>query len=426
VCGGGGLHPMIALETQKTDADLVAEVRFLMEEGLGEDAIARRLNITRHRSQKFVAQVTWDRSGGVPAVVSDNSALSLYDAACTALAKAVRVDEIKTVRDVSEAIRAYARQAKNREMEANAVVLRERAERRLGEKLIEAKTAGQISRGQPPKGEKNCAASEQFSRVTLEEAGIDRKLSSRAQKKAVIAAEAFDAMVAQMRDDIVTGRRTADILQSAKADVQKEARRELQRVLSDKTATLPSGRKMPVIYADPATKFRAGVGNRSVENHYRTMSIDELCELPIAERCLPDCQLFVWSTVPQLANTITRILPAWGGFEYSSHCMWDKTSPDHERECGTGFVFRNQHEVLIYATRGRPPGPKVAPPSIYRERKREHSRKPDYFRQMIIEMTGGLPVLELFARVDDEHPLPDGWESWGNADRTERLVEHAA
>jgi N6-adenosine-specific RNA methylase IME4 len=147
------------------------------------------------------------------------------------------------------------------------------------------------------------------------------------------------------------------------------------------------------------------------------LSIDELCELPIAERCLPDCQLFIWSTVPQLAKTITRILPAWGGVEYSSHCMWDKTSPDHERECGTGFVFRNQHEVLIYARRGRPPGPKVAPPSIYRERKREHSRKPDYFRQMIIDITGDLPVLELFARVDAAHLLPAGWESWGNQAR---------
>jgi hypothetical protein len=272
------------------EATQVAEVRLLMEEGLGEDAISRRLNITRHRSRKLVAQVMLE-SRAVPVVVSHNSALSLYDAACTALAKAVRVDEFKTVRDVSEAIRAYARQAKNREMEANAVVLRECSERRLGEKIIEAKTAGQISRGQPPKAEKNCAASDQFSRVTLEEAGIDRKLSARAQKKAGIEAKAFDVMVARLRDDIVTGRRAADIFQSAKADVQKEARRELQRVLSDETATLPSGRKMPVIYADPATKFCAGIGNRSIENHYRTMSIEELCELPIAERCLPDCQL---------------------------------------------------------------------------------------------------------------------------------------
>jgi hypothetical protein len=26
----------------------------------------------------------------------------------------------------------------------------------------------------------------------------------------------------------------------------------------------------------------------------------------------------------------------------------------------------------------------------------------------------GLPVLELFARVDAEHPLPEGWGAWGN------------
>lgn len=196
-----------------------------------------------------------------------------------------------------------------------------------------------------------------------------------------------------------------------------QARRvEVQRTLSDETARLAvSGRKFPVIYADPATKFMAGLGTRSTENHYRTMPMDELCAMGAAvqARCLLNCQAFIWSTVPQLANTITRILPAWG-FEYSSSCMWDKTDPDHENEMGPGFVFRNQHEILIYATRNYPPGPRIKPLSIYRERKREHSRKPDYFRGMIADMTGNLPVLEMFARVDAEHPLPVGWEPWGN------------
>jgi N6-adenosine-specific RNA methylase IME4 len=198
--------------------------------------------------------------------------------------------------------------------------------------------------------------------------------------------------------------------------VHHERRIEVQRSLSDETGRIAvSGRKFPVIYADPATKFIAGLGTRSTENHYRTMTTDELCAIgeAVKLRCLPNCQAFIWSTIPQLANTIVRILPAWG-FTYSSSCTWDKTDADHENEMGPGFVFRNQHEILIYATRGNPPGPVIKPVSIYRERKREHSRKPDYFRQMIADMTNNLPVLELFARVDAEHPLPEGWEPWGN------------
>ncbi len=198
--------------------------------------------------------------------------------------------------------------------------------------------------------------------------------------------------------------------------VHHARRVEVQRTLSDETAVLAaSGRKFPVLYADPATKFLAGLGTRSTENHYRTMSMDELCAMggAVQKRCLPNSQAFIWTTVPQLANTIARILPAWG-FCYSSSCVWDKTDADHENEMGPGFVFRNQHEILIYATRGAPPGPAFKPLSIYRERKREHSRKPDYYRRMIAEMTNNLPVLEMFARIDAEHPLPAGWEGWGN------------
>jgi hypothetical protein len=36
---------------------------------------------------------------------------------------------------------------------------------------------------------------------------------------------------------------------------------------------------------------------------------------------------------------------------------------------------------------------------------------------MIRTMTGGVPALDLFARIDDEHPLPADWHAWGNQAR---------
>ena len=215
---------------------------------------------------------------------------------------------------------------------------------------------------------------------------------------------------------------TAKTILKAEREANGEARTRLQQVLSDESARLPSGRKVPVIYADPATKFLAGLGPKSTENHYKTMTTDELCALPVGDRALTDCELYIWSTVPQLVNTI-KIANAWGFPDYSSHVIWDKTSPDHPKEMGPGYVFRNQHELLLRFTRGNPVGPKIKPLSIYRERKREHSRKPDYFRQMIIDMTRGLPTVELFARVDAEHPLPKGWESWGNQSAPDQPVD---
>ena len=131
----------------------------------------------------------------------------------------------------------------------------------------------------------------------------------------------------------------------------REERRDnvnaLHAALSENSAPLPKDRKYPVIYADPATRFESGFGNRSIENHYPTETIEEWCKLPVGDLALPDCRLYIWTTVPQLARTIELLLPAWG-FNYVSCCCWDKTSPDHEREAATGYWFRNQHEGRVF------------------------------------------------------------------------------
>lgn len=71
-----------------------------------------------------------------------------YNEACRAIAEAKSIDEAKSIRDKSDAVRAYAKQANNKQLEVDAAEIRLRAERRLGELLRDQpKNPGTIMRG---------------------------------------------------------------------------------------------------------------------------------------------------------------------------------------------------------------------------------------------------------------------------------------
>lgn len=137
------------------------------------------------------------------------SELALFEVAREALAEAVRIDEVKDIRDRAQQAKLYARQAKDRSLLANASTLQLRAERRLGELLAAAKDAGEISRGGRPRAEEptktGAEAEPVFAPVTLAEVGIDKKLSMTAQRWARLGEDEFEEKLEAVRDRIVSG-----------------------------------------------------------------------------------------------------------------------------------------------------------------------------------------------------------------------------
>lgn len=322
-----------------------------------------------------------------------------YDAACRALASAVRVDDAKNIKDKAEALRAYARQAKNPRLEADAWAIRKRAEDKIGElsaALDKAPGKGGHKRKAHPNGGKS------LKKVALTAAGISTSAANRYEQFNRLPAREKERRIAQGRAAIEAGKSAADavITQGDK----KERRASRERDLGAKQAAMPD-KQFGVIYADPPWKFKSysketGM-DRAADNHYPTMDTEaiEALAVPAAN----DCVLFLWATVPMLPQALA-VMGEWG-FEYKSNFVWVKD------KSGTGFWNQNAHELLLIGTRGKIPAPAPGEqyPSVFEAPRGAHSAKPFAFREMIEDMFPTLPRIELFARERFT-----GWDVWGN------------
>lgn len=322
------------------------------------------------------------------------TALVHYDAARRALAQAVRIDDVKQIRDMAMAAKAYAEQAKDYEMLNNATEIRERAERRAGEILIEMQ---ERSERQKP-GDADGSGVRPSAKPRLKDLGITKTQSSRWQAKARMRPETFERHVTS------TKRRTEKAARGTTTAEKRDLRAKRERELAAKQAAMPV-QQFGVIYADPPWRFeprsRETGMDRAAENHYPTLSVAELMALKVP--AAKDCVLFLWATVPMLPQAL-EVMTAWG-FQYRSHFVWVK-----DRD-GTGYWNRNRHELLLIGTRGDIPAPAPGEQysSVIEARVGQHSAKPFHFVEIIDELFPTLPRIELFARE-----TRSGWHSWGN------------
>lgn len=127
------------------------------------------------------------------------SELVKYEAACRAVADAASIDEAKDFRDKSEAMRAYAKQAKNKQLEVQAAEIRIRAERRIGELMNAQRDAGALSEGGRPSEKTGSKTNPVSAAPTLAEVGIDKKLADRARKYAAIPEDEFNGIVSDWK-----------------------------------------------------------------------------------------------------------------------------------------------------------------------------------------------------------------------------------
>jgi N6-adenosine-specific RNA methylase IME4 len=185
-----------------------------------------------------------------------------------------------------------------------------------------------------------------------------------------------------------------------------EIKREMKKAELQSAAKLPDA-KFRAIYADPPWSYNdkcdaGSVQSGGAEKHYPSMTISELCEMPIAKLCEPDAVLFLWVTSPLLEECFP-IIKAWG-FAYKSSFVWDKVKHN------MGHYNSVRHEFLLVCTRGScTPDNKKLHDSVVSVERTKHSAKPEVFRSIIEELYPHGKRLELFARKQSK-----GWDAYGN------------
>jgi len=168
-----------------------------------------------------------------------------------------------------------------------------------------------------------------------------------------------------------------------------------------------------VILADPPWQFRVwnkDTGNgRSAESHYPTMSLDDICNIPVSQFASINCALFLWAVWPSIFDA-QRVIESWG-FEYKTKAWsWVKANKTgFGFFVGMGYYTRANDEPCLLATRGKMPVARRDIQALIYSPVREHSRKPDDQYRKIEALYPNKKYLELFARRKR-----DGWDSWGN------------
>ena len=348
--------------------------------------------------------------------------LARYTAACRALAEARSVDEVKDIRDQAVAMAAYAKQAKNRDLEADAVEIRLRATRKLDElRQAQAATVGLANGGDAAKA--RVGAQPELLRPTLASQGIDKNLAHQARVLGAMDADAFERKVADARGSVGRiVRRTIREVEIAQEREQRRAQATQGGSVADLHELVASGFRAGVIAVDPPWPFetwseRAG---RNVTDHYETMTLDQIKALPVRSLAAEDCALLLWVTWPGMMWW-HEVIQAWGFLHSGLGFDWIKLNPNGEGlHTGTGLGgTRANPEPCILAKRGSPLRLDEGVHSVIMAPVGAHSAKPDEAYSRMQRLYGG-PYLEMFARKPR-----DGWMAWGDEIGCEGVKQNA-
>ncbi len=198
---------------------------------------------------------------------------------------------------------------------------------------------------------------------------------------------------------------------------KKEQRENIVKEFKEAPKLEGTKKKYGIILADPPWNFWSG-GWKNQTQHYKTMTLEDIKNLPVENLAAENCVLFLWVTFPILKEAF-EVIESWG-FKYST-CGFNWIKRNKKSAgwfFGLGSWTRANSELCLIATRGKPIRQSASVSQIIDTPIEEHSKKPDIVRDKIVELIGDIPRVELFARDNTK-----GWDVWGNEIKEEIIKD---
>ena len=312
--------------------------------------------------------------------------LEKYNAMKFAIQECHNIDEIKLIRDKFEAYRYVLIQAKEApEWIRQAEEIKLRAERKAGE-LLKEKVR------EPGERDDHIQIYEAniFEKPKLSEIKITPVQSSNWQRIADIPEDKFEEYI-QTEKEITT---------SGAVKLAKEIQRKYDiNEIKKNITNIKINDLYDIIVIDPPWEYTTEYNPdaRRISSPYPEMNLKEIenINIPAKENCI----LWLWTTHKFLWEA-KEILDYWG-FKFKSILVWDK------EKMGIGYWLRLQCEFCLLGIKGNPIWDLKNIRDIIREPRREHSRKPESFYNMINNNLVG-NKLDYFGREKRE-----GWDIYG-------------